>query len=356
MFRYLFRSSIALATATLPMMAGAGELRVFIPEGSADAVRIVDPQTGASLGRIENLLVVHGLAGSLNSPYLVAGSYSEVDREEALATPKPTDVSRDEHAAHHAKPPARIGPQDAGISLLSVLDAESGELVRRIEVPGAVHHVAISPDGKFAVATHPASDGVSIVDLTSLELVAWVPTGPMSNYAVFGADPGAVYISNAGNGTISEVDLERGIVRRNLLAGEDPEHLVTSLDGTLMFVADAAIGRVIELEMSSGRELRRFEIGGEIHGLDLSEDGKRVLVAAKETDRIVSVSLGSGEITSAPLSPAPYHLTTIPGTDRILVSSRDEPKVWIVDADSLSALGEIPIEGEGHQMVVQPPS
>ncbi len=42
MFGYLFRFSIALATATLPMMAGAGELRVFIPEGSADAVRIVD--------------------------------------------------------------------------------------------------------------------------------------------------------------------------------------------------------------------------------------------------------------------------------------------------------------------------
>ena len=77
MFGYLFRFSIALATATLPMMAGAGELRVFIPEGSADAVRIVDPQTGAGLGRIENLLAVHGLAGSLNSPYLIAGSYSE---------------------------------------------------------------------------------------------------------------------------------------------------------------------------------------------------------------------------------------------------------------------------------------
>lgn len=356
MIQFLFRTSIALATATLPMMAGAGELRAFIPEGSADAVRIVDPQTGASLGRIENVLAVHGLAGSPNSQYLVAGSYSEVDRAEAMATPKPADVSGDEHAAHHAKPAASIGPKDAGISLLSVLDANSGELVRRIEVPGAVHHVAVSPDGKSAVATHPASDGISIVDLASLELVAWVPTGAMPNYAVFGADSDTVYISNAGNGTISEVDLERGIVRRNLLAGEEPEHLVASPDGKLVFVADAGIGRVIELELSSGRELRRFEIGGEIHGLDLSDDAKRLLVAAKETDRIASVDLDSGQITSASLAPAPYHLTTIPGTGRILLSSRDEPKVWIVDERSLSAVSEIPIKGEGHQMVVQTPS
>ncbi len=356
MIRHLFCSSIALATATLPMTANAGGLRIFISEGSADDVLIVDPQTGASLGRIENLMAVHGLAGNPNSKYLVAGSYAEIDRDEAMEAPKPTDISGDEHAAHHAKPSARIGPQDAGISLLSVLDAESGRLVRRIELPGAVHHVAISPDGKNAIATHPANDGISIVDLASLELVAWVPTGAMPNYAVFGADPGVVYVSNSGDGTIREVALERGIVRRNLLAGAEPEHLVTNPDGTLVFVADAGIGQVIELEISSGRELRRFEIGGEIHGLDLSEDGKHLLVAAKETDRIASVDLGSGEITSASLAPAPYHLTTIPGTGRILVSSRDESKVWIVDASSLSALGEIPIEGEGHQMVVQPPA
>ncbi|WP_238367830.1 YncE family protein [Mesobacterium pallidum] len=338
------------------MMATAGELRVFIPEGSADTVRVVDPQTGKDLGRIEGILAVHGLAGSPNSKYLVAGSYAEVDRDAAMAAVKPADVSGDEHAAHHAKPAERIGPQDAGISLLSVLDAETGTLVRRIEVPGVVHHVAISPDGRTAVATHPANDGVSIVDLTSLELVAWVPTGVMPNYAVFGTDPGVVYVSNAGNGTISEVDLDRAIVRRNLLAGDEPEHLVISPDSKRVLVADAGNGTVIELEISSGQELRRFEIGGEIHGLDLSEDGARLLVAAKESDRIVAIDLGTGGLESASLAPVPYHLTTIPGADSVIVSSRDEPKVWVVDATSLSVLREIRIEGEGHQMVVRPAS
>ncbi|SMX49681.1 Cytochrome D1 heme domain protein [Maliponia aquimaris] len=356
MFRHLVRSTLILATATMPMMATAGELRVFIPEGSADSVRIVDPKTGEDLGRIEGTPAVHGLAGGPTSIYLVAGSYAEVDRDAALAAARPADVGEDEHAAHHAKPAERIGPQDAGISLLSVLDAESGEIVRRIEVPGAVHHVAISPDGRTAVATHPAKDGLSIVDLTSLKLVAWVPTGAMPNYAVFGTDPGVVYVSNAGNGTISEVDLGRAIVRRNLLAGDEPEHLALSPDGKRVLVADAGNGTVIELETASGQELRRFEIGGEIHGLDLSEDGTRLLVAAKETDRIVAIDLGTGDLTSAPLAPAPYHLTTVPGTNSVFVSSRDEPKVWVVDATTLSVLREIRIEGEGHQMVVRPAS
>jgi hypothetical protein len=43
----------------------------------------------------------------------------------------------------------------------------------------------------------------------------------------------------------------------------------------------------------------------------------------------------------------------IPGTGSIFMSSHDEPKVWIVDAKTLTATKEIPIEGEGHHMVAR---
>ncbi len=342
---------LLLSTALSAAAANADTDRVFIPEGSADAIRIVDAATGQNVGRIAGTEAVHGLAGSPNSRYLIAGSYMEIDREDAAEMSKPAAVSEDEHAAHHAKPKQPLGPTDAGTSLLSVIDAETGDLLRKIEVPGAVHHVAISPDGRFAVSTHPNGDGISVVDLETFELSAWIPTGAMPNYAVFGTDPGVVYISNAGNGTVSEVDLEIGIVRRNMIAGEAPEHLAMDSDEGSLFVADADIGRVVEIDLSTGRDLRIFEIGGEIHGLDLSEDQTHLFVAAQETDRLVSIDLDSGKIISGALSPAPYHLTTIPGTGSIFVSSRDEPKVWIVDGATLTATKEIPIEGEGHQMV-----
>ena len=344
-------ATLLMFTALAAAAANAESTRVFIPEGSADAIRIVDAHTGQNVGRISGIEAVHGLAGSPNSSYLVAGSYMEVDREDAAEMSKPAAVSEDEHAAHHAQPKQALGPKDAGISLLSVIDAASGDLLRKIEVPGAVHHVAVSPDGRFAVSTHPNGDGISVVDLESFELFAWILTGPMPNYAVFGTDPGIVYISNAGNGTVSEVDLELGIVRRNIIAGEAPEHLTMSSDGGTLYVADADIGRIVEIDLATGRDVRTFEIGGEIHGLDVTDDQTHLLVAAKETDRIVSIDLKSGNIIEAVLSPAPYHLTTILGTGSVFVSSRDEPKVWIVDAKTLAATKEIPIEGEGHQMV-----
>lgn len=339
------------ATALSTTLAHAGPDRVYIPEGSADAVRVVDPETGNQLARILDVEAVHGLAGSPASPYLVAGSYTEVDREDLTDLAKPEGVEQDEHAAHHAKPDATVGPADAGISLLSVIDTRTNALIRKIEVPGAVHHVSISPDGRFAVSTHPSGDGVSIVDLKTLELVTWIATGPTPNYAVFGDDPNVAYVTNSGNGTISEIDLGRGIVRRNMLAGETPEHMSLNANTGRLYVADADVGRIIEISLADGIVTRKFDIGGEIHGLDLSETRDRLFVAAKGTDQLISIDLASGNIMARTLAPSPYHLTTIPGTGLVYVSSRDEPKVWIVSADTLTARTEISIEGEGHQMV-----
>ncbi len=264
----------------------------------------------------------------------------------------PGGVSTDEHAAHHAKPTGKpIGPTNAGISILSVLDTASGEILRRIEVPGAVHHTAVSPDGRFAVATHPSGDGISIVDLTTFTLTAFVPTGSMPNYAAFGSDPNIVYVSNTGNGTISEVDLGRGIVLRNMVAGSAPEHLVIDADKSVIYVADADAGNVLELSLKDGAVTRSFVIGGELHGMDLSDDRATLYVAGRGEDKIAAVALSTAAVTLAPLSPEPYHLTNVPGTGRMFVSSRAEPMVWIIDEATLASVHEFPVEGEAHQMV-----
>lgn len=349
----MFRAITATVAALLMTSAmAAAQPIVFVPEGSANTVLMVDATTGETIKQISGLEAVHGLSGAPGVPYLVAGSYAETDRAEIGELVQPEGVSQDEHASHHAKSDDKpIGPSDAGISIISILDAATGEIVRRIEVPGAVHHTAVSPDGRFAVATHPSGDGISVIDLATFTLTAFMPTGSMPNYAAFGSDPGVVYVSNAGNGTISEVDLERGIVRRNMVAGSAPEHIVIDPDKALLYAADAETGNVIELSLKDGSVTRNLAIGGELHGIDLSDSRAILFVAGRGEDKIAAVALSTGAVTFAPLSPEPYHLTNVPGTGRLFVSSRAEPKVWIIDEATLSTVGDFQIEGEGHQMV-----
>jgi DNA-binding beta-propeller fold protein YncE len=340
------------ATSLFTLSVGASfSQTVYIPEGSANSVSIVDVKSGSVVRRFTNVEAAHGLSVAKDKKILVAGSLSEIS-DEAVDDSKPATMSAEDHAAHHSSSKKQTGtPAGAGKSLLSFLNLETGDVLRRVEVPGAVHHVAVSPDERFAVATHPSSDGISIVDLSNFEFKTFVPTGGNPNYLVFGGEPGSVYVSNAGNGTISEVDLNRGIVRRNLLAGQSPEHMVADPSSRKLYAADSNVGQVFELALDTGNVQRAFDIGGEIHGLDLTEDRQRLIVSVTDEDKLASVDLVSGDVAPVSLSPAPYHLTTVKGTNRAFVSSRAEPIVWVVDLADLSIAEKISIKGEGHQMV-----
>lgn len=346
--------AIVMAFATFLGTAPTLATTVYIPEGSAGEILVVDADTGTIKSRWTGFEAVHGLAGAPGARYIVAGSYSEVPRDEAEAPAKPAGLPQNEHEAHHAGKPANDMPKDAEISILTIIEADTGEVVRRMEVPGAVHHVAMSPNGRYAVTTHPTMDGVSIIDLDTLAFKAFVPTGSTPNYAVFAPEGKSVFVTNADNGTVSEVDVEKAFVRRNILSGETPEHIVISNDGKRLYVADAYAGKVHEVDISDGKISRTLEIGGEIHGLDLSDDNAMLFVSGKGDDKLVAVDLNTGGQNAAALAPAPYHMATITGTDKLYVSSREDPKVWIVGQANLSTIGEIPVSGEGHQMVVLP--
>lgn len=350
---WLTIGAITLAVA----IAGPGRSHattVYIPEGSAGSVLIVDATKDTVIGRIPDLPDIHGLGGAAGVPYLVAGSFAESAADQPPAIPKPAGVSESEHAAHHggAKPPAT--PTANSISIMTILDAEKREPIRRLEVPGAVHHVAVSPDGHYAVATHPNADGVSIVDLSDFTVRHFIHTGPTPNYAVFSPDSRKVYVSNSGNGTVSEIESGKAFVSRNLPAGDMPEHLVISQDGKVLYVADAEAGAVTAIDLDRDETIKSFVVGGEIHGLDLSDDGMTLFVSNTGADKLAAIDMKSGEVRSVPLAPAPYHLTSIRGTGKLYISSRQEPKVWVVDQKSLQSDKVIPIRGEGHQMVVLP--
>lgn len=348
------RTLIAVLVLLLARSAAASAASVYIPEGSAGEVLVIDATTDSVTARIGDLPDVHGLAGAAGARYLVASSYSETPAGSAAEVAKPEGMAQDEHAAHHAKPAGVAATPRRAVSIVSVIEANSGSVAARLEVPGAVHHVAVSPDGRFALVSHPNDDGVSVIDLSALQVLPLLRTGPFPNYVVFNADGSRAFVSNTGNGTISEIDTARWIVRRNLVAGDSPEHLALGPDGSNLYVANVEAGTVSVVGLDRGEVLRTFVIGGELHGLDVSDDGRTLFVSGKGENKLAAVDLASGRVRSAALGPSPYHLTVIRGTGKLYVSSRDEPKVWIVDQASLAAHGTIAIRGEGHQMVVLP--
>ncbi len=337
-------------TLMLAMQTAFAEPLVYVPLGSDGKIVVVDAATDEIVDTIGGVAAVHGLAKTPDGAFLIAGSFE--DREPGSATPeKPSSVTADEHDAHHSAAPVDAQKDGAVVSTVSVLRTADMSVVRRIDVPGAVHHVSVSPNGRFAVVTQPSEGGISVIDLASYGVVATVATGPLPNYAVFSPDSEDVFVSNAGNNTVSEVDTGQWTIHRQMKAGVSPEHMVLSADGRRLYVANVDDGTVSELATDSGATVRTFDIGGALHGIDLSQNGDTLFVSARGQDELVAIDLETAARRAASLAPAPYHLAAVDGTGRLYVSSADQPDIWVVDQQDLVVVGTIPIGGRGHQMV-----
>lgn len=342
----MFRPLILTATAIVfPLVAPA---QVLIPEGIEGTVLHIDSAAGIT-ARIAGLENVHGLSVAPKTGLIIAGSLSEMLRGdmEMESVAKPAGVSSEDHDAHHGG--AKDSAMDSeAVSIVTVLDLKSHAVRARIEVPGMVHHVEVSADERFAAVTHPGLDGVSIIELES-GTVTTIDTGPIPEYAVADPQSGNFLVSNAGNGTVSEVDPNRAIVLRNIVLEGGPKHMQLTTDRHLV-VAEADEGMVSVIDVATGKVGPRYDIGGELHGVQ--SDGQAVYVAARERDAIVRIDLASGEKTERALSPEPYHATLV--GDALYVSSAAEPRIWIIDPATLETRGEIVTNGVAHQMAPLP--
>lgn len=343
----LIQPALALAFGLLTAsLALAGPPpRVYIPTGEG-AVQIINTATQQTVGRIAGLPAAHGLAATPDGSRLIVGSFEERAPDAAMPD-KPAGVSATDHSAHHAMGTNAETPD--ALSTVSIVDAATQAILRRIDVPGAVHHVAVSPDGRTAVVTQPGADSITAFDLQSYAVLATVRVGAVPNYAAFAADGATLFVSLAGDDAIVTLDTARWQVTGQIATGASPEHLVLAPDGQRLYVANVGDGTVSVLDPASGQAVATLAVGPKLHGIDLSEDGRTLFVAVRGGHRLIAIDLSDQTRREAALAPAPYHLRAIPGTGRLFVSSSDAPKLWVIDAATLGVVGEIALDGTGHQ-------
>lgn len=347
-----FTGITVMLLMSLSLTVSAGSNRAFIPMGTADSVGVMDLESHRLTSTISGTVNTHGSALTPDGRYLIAGSLTAHENQEAPA--RPEGVTEDEHAAHHGGGGNAV-PERSGTGRIYVVDTRTSAIDRVFEVPGPVHHVLVTTDGRYAISTHPMDGGISVVDLDSGEVVEVLATGPSPNYLATTEDGRSIFVSNTGNGTVSEVDTREWFVKRNLRIGGGPEHMVIAPGEEHLYVNDAASGEVVALELPKGIVTSRYDIGEEPHGLGLSSDGQVLYAISTGNESIVRIELASKSRKSVKLVPAPYHLAVSDNDGNILVTSSGEPKLWVLDPVSLDIVDEVALEGIGHQISIEAP-
>lgn len=347
MNRLKYKLAITIVTLGLagPSLAAT---TVYVPVGSANEVLVIDGEQDRVIGSIGDVTNVHGLAASATNGLLVAGSMSLMPQNQSI----PAGMSEDEHNAHHADGNLPRAQKEGNLSNITIIDANAKRVVKRIDVDGISHHSAITPNGRYALATHTTAGNVSVIDLQDKSLLRTLETGPVPNYVLVTRDGKFAYVSNSGNNTISEIEIDRWAVRRSFKTGTTPEHMVFSSDENALYVINVGDNSVSALSLVDGSSIATYPVGLGPHGIDISDDGKRLFVSNKKGNTLTLVDLETGDSRSRKLDPAPYHIKRVNGTGKLYVSSRAQPIIWVIDQTSLEIIGKIAIRGEGHQMAV----
>jgi len=344
-----FKSKLVITVVTLSLAGPSlAATTVYVPVGSANEILIIDGERDQVIGSIGDVTNAHGLAASAKNGLLVAGSMSLAPQNQAI----PEGMSEDEHNAHHADGNLQKSQATGNLSNITIIDANSKRVVKRIDVEGISHHSAITPDGRYALATHTTAGNVSIIDLQDKNLLQTLETGPVPNYVLVTSNGKYAYVSNSGNNTISEIAVDQWTVRRSFKTGTTPEHMVFSSDEKILYVINVGDNSVSAISLANGRSIATYPVGQGPHGIDISDDGNRLFVSNKQGNSLTLIDLNTADTHALTLDPAPYHIKRINGTGKLYVSSRAKPMIWVVDQTTLEVIGQISIKGEGHQMSV----
>ena len=163
---------------------------------------------------------------------------------------------------------------------LTLLDLRTKKTVRTISTGDyrRPHGIAWLPDNKRVVVTSELGKAVLIVDAERGAVINAIPTNVDGTHLlVLSKDGRHVWTSNIFSGTNSLIDLEKGVLLKTVQNGKGPEAIDISPDGKELWTADRPLNRITVLNATTLDSIAAWPSGLFPNRLHFTPDGKFVL-------------------------------------------------------------------------------
>lgn len=199
--------------------------------------------------------------------------------------------------------------------------------------------------------TNEISGDLSVIDVSSRQLIATVPIGKRPRGIQAAPDGRTLYIALSGSAIaaperdeatlpppdrsadgIAVFDIASGRVTRVLRGISDPEQLAVSRDGAKIYVASEDAGLAIVLDTRTGARLATLEVGGEPEGVALSPDGAFLYMTSEAAHRVAVIDTRTDHVLQHfKVGLRPRAVAFYPGGAFAVVSGENDASVTIVD-------------------------
>jgi YVTN family beta-propeller protein len=209
----------------------------------------------------------------------------------------------------------------------SLIDLDSGRVVATLPTGQAPHEVAVSPDGRLALATNygtreaPGST-LTLIDVPAARVVRTIDLGAHRRpHGVRWLDDRKALVTAEASQALLVVDTEGAKVLSAIPTTQETSHMV-AVAGDRAFVANIGSGTVTAIDLKAGRATGQIATGRGAEGIDVTPDGKQVWVTNREADTVSVIDTGSlAVLASLPSASFPIRAKATPDGRHVLVSN-----------------------------------
>jgi len=296
-----------------PIAAQTGRVVIVQTNSAGDSVMLIDPTTDTVVAEIPEAEAIHGAAVAPDGRqiYLSNESTDTVDivdtstmriRKKIPLSGRPNNlaITKDGRRIYVA-----IRAVDGGVD---VIDTESEERVKFIEVLGGVHNTFITPDSKHVVAGSQGGAVAMVID-TETERPVW-----------------SIHFEGGVRPLCFETNPD-GSTKRMFVQ-------ITNLHGFAIIDWERRkeVGRITLPEVPPAERNYEGIQGAPAHGILVAPDGKTLWSTSKFNSHVYVYSMPDLEYLGAvPVGTVPDWLTFTPDSKKVYVANAHSNSVTVID-------------------------
>ncbi len=255
---------------------------------------------------------------------------------------------------------------------LSIIDPSSGNVLASVPTGEAPHEAAVSDDGKLAFAANYGAqtpgNTISVIDLTTRKELRKVDLGPLRRPHGLYVAQGKLYFTAEMNRLIGRYDPATNNVDWLLGTGQPGTHMVlANKDVTKLFTANIAGDSmcVIEQAASPGGtanpnpyawNVTVVPVGKGPEGFDLSPDGKELWAAHSRDGGVSIIDVATKKVTQTLdlQTKRSNRLKFTPDGAHVLITDLDAGQLLVVDAHARKEIKRLPLGKQPEGILIVP--
>jgi len=181
------------------------------------------------------------------------------------------------------------GNREAVGHALTVIDVSTQAVARSIDLAPHTrpHGIAFLPGDSLLAVTSETSRGVLLVSFPGGELRGVMPTSQAGTHILAIAPGGGkVWTANVGSGTVTELDVPTRSAVRTITVGPGTEGAALTPDGRRIWAASMGLDSTYVFDTATGARVAAIATPGHAYRVAVSPDGRHAVIPAPELDLV----------------------------------------------------------------------